>query len=331
MPYRDLPNTDAKRTTALSALFTKAAGVVDADLPFPVILRGQINALQPLWLGELGDVSEALGVQTGLTGSVEPLAAEFDLVFNHFVQVFHLGVRRGVFQRSDRTFYGMGVNQSDVPSTSRHVDRVLWAGRIAAGEAQRLAANPTQPPMSMPSAAQVAAAFAAYMAAHTAQSTAKETYDEEQEDVQGLRPQVDALVLEAWDQMEFTYRRESGPSRRRKCREWGVVYIPRPGEEPDEEEPPTPEPPAAPTGASFVQGENPGDAVEAAADAVAGATLWKIFQRAAGSSDAPELVASAAALPTSFTLAPGDYEFTLTVTTAAGESAPSAPVTITVA
>ena len=32
---------------------------------------------------------------------------------------------------------------------------------------------------------------------------------------------------------QFTYRDEPGPSKRRKCREWGITYITRPGEEPD--------------------------------------------------------------------------------------------------
>ena len=89
-------------------------------------------------------------------------------------------------------------------------------------------------------------------------------------------------------------------------------------------------PPAVPTGVSFTQ-DNPGDAVAAGADADAAVTLWRAYQRAAGSADAPVLVASAAALPTSFTIAPGDYEFTMTAGNAGGESAPSAPVTLTVA
>jgi hypothetical protein len=74
------------------------------------------------------------------------------------------------------------------------------------------------------------------------------------------RPAVDALLADVWDSIEssqwalarwttgtaarrvsgkgfpgnqFTYRKEPGPSKRRRCREWGVVYVTRPGEEPD--------------------------------------------------------------------------------------------------
>lgn len=88
-------------------------------------------------------------------------------------------------------------------------------------------------------------------------------------------------------------------------------------------------PPAAPLNATFTQA-NPGDAVEANADAAAGVTLVRVYQRAVGDTNPPVLIASAATLPTSFTIGPGDYEFTMTYGNANGESAPSAPVTLTV-
>ena len=93
---------------------------------------------------------------------------------------------------------------------------------------------------------------------------------------------------------------------------------------------PTPEPPAAPTGVSFTQ-ENAGDAVVAAADADAAATLWEAHERTAGTADDFVLVSSGATLPVTFTHAPGDFEFILRKTTPAGVSAFSAPITLTVA
>ena len=54
-------------------------------------------------------------------------------------------------------------------------------------------------------------------------------------------------------------------------------------------------------------------------------------KRPAGATSDPELVASAAALPTFFTESPADGEYTMTAGNDDGESAPSAPpVTMTV-
>ena len=39
---------------------------------------------------------------------------------------------------------------------------------------------------------------------------------------------VKKLVTDIWDEVEFFYRNEPDePSKRRKCREWGVVYVSR--------------------------------------------------------------------------------------------------------
>lgn len=68
--------------------------------------------------------------------------------------------------------------------------------------------------------------------------------------IAGSNPAIDALILDMWDTIEFKLRALDGPSRRRRGREWGIVYLTRPGEPADPEEPATPEAPAAPAGGS---------------------------------------------------------------------------------
>lgn len=70
--------------------------------------------------------------------------------------------------------------------------------------------------------------------------------------------------------------------------------------------------------------------MEANADAVAGAAIYRVYANPAGTSGPPVLVASSATLPTSFTATPGDTEFTIAAGDADGESAPSAVVLLTV-
>lgn len=94
---------------------------------------------------------------------------------------------------------------------------------------------------------------------------------------------------------------------------------------------PPPVAPQVPANATFTQA-NPGDAVEANADPSTGATIYRVYVRPAGTTGDPVLQASAATLPTSFTLGPGDYEFTMTAGNDDAESAPTdPPVVLTVA
>ena len=48
--------------------------------------------------------------------------------------------------------------------------------------------------------------------------------DRESEDVERLRAEVADLVRDIWDELEFVHRKDSPAARRRRCREWGVVY-----------------------------------------------------------------------------------------------------------
>ena len=127
----------------------------------------------------------------------------------------------------------------------RPADRLTWAQNLRDGEAARATAQgPAYKPMALPAAAEITAALNAYLPALETASTAKNAYDTAQEAVQGLRPAVDAVILDLWDTIEYTYRHEDATSLRRKAREWGVVYATRPGENPDPTPTPTP-PPAA--------------------------------------------------------------------------------------
>ncbi|HEX5870750.1 MAG TPA: hypothetical protein VFY65_10060, partial [Longimicrobium sp.] len=162
---------------------------------------------------------------------------------------------RGLFARSDRAHYGLDISRSDVPLMSSYAEAEQWAGRLIDGEAARLAAAPAgQPatPMAMPSAADVSAARAELAAVRARQSTAKDRYDKEQGDVETGYPAVDELIADMWDTIEFRLRTLDGPGRRRRAREWGVVYLTRPGETPDPDQPPAEDggtPPPAPPGA----------------------------------------------------------------------------------
>ncbi|MES2619602.1 MAG: carboxypeptidase regulatory-like domain-containing protein [Bacteroidota bacterium] len=86
--------------------------------------------------------------------------------------------------------------------------------------------------MANPSAAQVATQHTIFVAAQGDQSTKKTAYDNEQEDVAEISVEGLDLVDDIWDECEFTFRKDSAPSKRRKCREYGVVYVPRAGETP---------------------------------------------------------------------------------------------------
>ncbi len=250
MPFRHLANTDAQRLSALDAAFIKWTGSAPADrlltdVHFAKLDLGDANSLYSVFKRDVGESSAALAKQGQLTDANDAKNAALAQVTSHFIQVFNFAVARGTFARSDRAFYGLDMNQADVPPMSSHADIQLWAGKLVTGEAARLAATPGAVPMAMPPISAVA--LAQVEGLEQSHSEAKDVYDKEQADVAADRGPIDALLLDMWDTIEFNLRTLDGPSRRRRAREWGVVYLTRPDEpaDPPAGAPATP-PPASP-------------------------------------------------------------------------------------
>jgi len=240
MPYRHLPNTDSQRLTALDAAYQKWIGTAAGerlltDGHFDALDLTKPASLHSTFRRDVGESSAALAQQAAQTTTSDTTHSALAQVVSHFIQVFNFGVARTIFPRTDRAFYGLEINQSDLPPLSSQADIQFWAGKVIDGETARLAADPGATPMAMPTAAEVAAARTATTIAKQTQTAAKDAYDKEQGDVSAARPAIDLLIADIWDTIEFKLRTLDGPSRRRRAREWGVVYLTRPGEPEDPE------------------------------------------------------------------------------------------------
>ncbi len=250
MPYRALPDSDATRITALRACAAKAATLPAASRPYPAALQTSLDALGPQFTAEAQQAGTALSAQGAATSQATLHFLALQTIVSHYFQVLNLAIARGIIPREARAHYQLDLGNATIPDLITQADVVLWAGRIATGETARRAL-PGAVPMAMPSAAEVATAAGTYETTARTQTTAKDSYDNEQQEVAALRPAVDKLIRDLWDNIEFTLREDPAPSRRRKAREWGVTYIPRPGETPDPEDaavslPSTTPPPTTP-------------------------------------------------------------------------------------
>jgi hypothetical protein len=240
MPYRRLPNTDEQRLLALQLAFNKSQiGGTNAVSPILAATLTQLAAFLPDYERQLTERGMALRGQALGTSHKEVAKATGQMYISHFIQVFNLAVARGVYSAADRAYYQLDVNQESVPQLSAEGDVLIWLERIVQGENARMQAGGQE--MSNPSAGEVLAAKEAFDLAMGEASTAKDQYDKEAEDVEKLRDAADALIREIWDEIEFAFRHSDDAGRRRKAREWGVVFVSRPGETAEEGVEPAPE------------------------------------------------------------------------------------------
>jgi len=230
MPVISRPVTDLKRLEALEAAKNKADSTAPADLAFSAPTLARLVTFLPLFRTEVQQMGSALSAQAAATGSSDAEKRRLFLHVSHFFQVFNLGVERNVYTAAQRAHFMLDVNSANLPRLKTEQEISTWGQRIITGDAARVAAGGAA--MANPSAADVAAAHAAYTTAQNNQSTKKDAYDHEQEDVANMRTDADDLIADIWDEVEFTFRKETHSSMRRKAREYGIVYKPSPGESP---------------------------------------------------------------------------------------------------
>lgn len=233
MPARRLPQTDDQRTDALNTCNLKYQATA---APARLISAGQFTtlgaSLSP-WRGARDALGPLLAAQTSATAQCVNCLRDCARCNSHFIQVLNLAIERGVLAASVRAFYELPVGHAEVPAMTTVAEALQWAAKLNVGEVARLAAGGAA--LSWPTIAQVNAAAALLQTNEDLQSAAKDAYDLGQETVAGLRPNVDVVIKDLWDTIEYNLRADEPSSLRRKAREWGVVYD---GEE-EEEEPPT--------------------------------------------------------------------------------------------
>lgn len=232
MPFRQLPRSDGDRLQALEAAAAKAAAVDPADLAFTAATKTTLDATLPQFRTELQERGTALGAQVEATTALTAQRERLRMWTSHFFQNLNFGVARGVFQAGDRAFFQLPTSQESLPGMSSEADLLMWSQRVVDGETARVAAGGTAIPF--PTSTEVGAERATYVTLQADQSTKRDAADSEQEDVEALRDSIDELVADIWDEVEFTFRKDAPPSLRAKAREYGVVYVPRPGEPPEE-------------------------------------------------------------------------------------------------
>lgn len=220
---RRLPNTDVTREKALTQAKTKndSIPVGSQFLTPPTIIR--LNAAQPAFTTAMQNRGNALAAQAGATSGVTLAFTITRMYISHFFQVFNLGVFRGKYLPQHRAFYQLDVNSDSVPALSTQQDVAQWGQRVADGDAARVAAGGVA--MANPTAAEVNAVVTDYITKNTAQSGMKDSFDNTQQAVAALHEESDKVIKKVWDEVDTFYNEEEPTSKRRKCREWGVVFV----------------------------------------------------------------------------------------------------------
>lgn len=161
-----------------------------------------------------------------LTSATEPKQLAFadaQLFVNHFIQVFNLGIKRGVYNAAERTFFGIAVGDDTVPPILAEDDLIEVAEKIISGDIRRVTAGGAA--MNNPTTSEMEVKFIAYKTLHTAYSNLNDSFDTADEALIKTFAEADGVIKKVWDEVETFYNEETPESMRNNAREWGVVYV----------------------------------------------------------------------------------------------------------
>lgn len=235
MPQRKLPYSNAKRYRALRVAKTRKDLVPPPlVIPFLTATITRLDTFYPQYKTKFLAVANALSAQTTLTAQVDAAEQTAKYFIWDFLDAVIRATRRGTFEKTVLNAYHLALENPRVPALSTEQEIIDWGDFINEAETTRIAGGGT--PVGFPTLAQVNGAVNNFNTLNGQQAAVKEAYDTAQEELEALNPEADKLILKLWNEIEAAFDEGDKPSMRRKAREWGVVYVPLPGEAPSPEE-----------------------------------------------------------------------------------------------
>lgn len=220
---RRLPKSNISRSIALEAAKRKLDTVSPANNILSSNSISRLNSLCVLYQNATEARAAALGAQTSSTDAANQNRNNTRTYISHFIQVFNLGVERKKYIAEHRSFYGLGINNNAVPPLTSESDILLWGNNLIKGDPERISAGGA--PMDNPDIAELTLVYNKMLLSIDQQSIQKDAYDQAQEALDALNPEADKLILRIWNEIDTAYDDLEAPSRRRKAREWGVIYV----------------------------------------------------------------------------------------------------------
>lgn len=231
MPTRRLANSNPSRYRA-QQIAKEMKDAVPPPLIIPITgnTSARLDVFYPLYKSKILSAEAALQLQFTLTGQIKDAKPLAEYLISDFYDALQRAIRRGLFNESVRTLYGLAATDTTLPTLNSEADVKFWGEKAADGETARIAAGGA--PITFPSIAEVNTAVNSFKNLNVQQANAKIAFDTAQEAIAAQNPEADKLILKMWNEIETTFDEGDKASMRRKAREWGVIYVPTPGEAP---------------------------------------------------------------------------------------------------
>lgn len=228
MPYRRLPNTDTARIRAMKIALQKGQDLPPHKLAFSSKTVVRLQKFLPHFENNIQLYRHSVIVQTTKSKDYYEIMRKARVYLTHFIRVMNMAVYRGDLPAETRTYYGMAINESTVPSLNSENELVSWGKRIIEGEEFRIRKGGN--PISNPTIAVVKVRYENFVQVlFTHNNHARRTFDLMEKNT-ALRREADEIILQIWNEVEKGHNELSEETRMISNKEYGLVYFYRKNE-----------------------------------------------------------------------------------------------------
>ena len=159
----------------------------------------------------------------------QPLGKMARLYISHFIQVLNMTVQRNEIKAEYKTLYNLQPDDFTLPDLSTEQALTEWGERIIKGENERLARRGGTP-IYNPTIAKVKVHYDIFTEARYSRDRYKKQMQRSLEKLNEHRAEVDAILLDIWNQVENFYSDLPLEQRLDMCRQYGIIYYYRKNE-----------------------------------------------------------------------------------------------------
>lgn len=228
MPYRRLPNTDQARLYALRNAVERAN---QADFTEQVIsykTRNEAQRILLLFENKVQQYHQSFQTKVSANKQYRHIVQNARMYISHFIQVLNLAVIRGDIKKELKELYHLDSDNHIVPDLASEEDLLKWGQNIIEGETKRVKQGGF--PIYNPTISKVQVHYDIFKERQVTQSMHKKTANRSYEEIEELRKQADAVILDIWNQVERYYQDKLPFERLCACKSYGLVYYYRTGE-----------------------------------------------------------------------------------------------------
>lgn len=228
MPYRRLPNTDLSRIAALQKAVNMEGYKEDGQL---VLSYQTIRDAQQL-LGKFRSTQrqyqqyydQFIKLSKGYREEMHTAR----MYVSHFIQVLNMTIQRGELRAEIKTGYGLDPESDKLPPLKSEHDVAQWGEKVIKGEEYRVAHGGV--PIYNPNIAKVKVHYSIFAERYYSINTLRQNTAKHLEELTQMRPVIDDLLLDMWNQIESFYMDLPLGLRIKKGEQFGLIYYVRSSE-----------------------------------------------------------------------------------------------------